>query len=64
MISAESFPRVPKEKMIFAIWHNRLVLALILYRRYIWRRDPQPAAGCDGQRQQGRRDADPGARAL
>jgi hypothetical protein len=33
------FSEVPKEKMIFAIWHNRLVLALILYRRYIWQRD-------------------------
>jgi lysophospholipid acyltransferase (LPLAT)-like uncharacterized protein len=33
------FSQVPKEKMIFAIWHNRLVLALILYRHYIWRRD-------------------------
>jgi lysophospholipid acyltransferase (LPLAT)-like uncharacterized protein len=34
------FSNVPKEKLIFSIWHNRLVLALILYRRYIARRDP------------------------
>ncbi|MFO1512284.1 MAG: lysophospholipid acyltransferase family protein [Verrucomicrobiota bacterium] len=33
------FSEVPKEKMIFAIWHNRLVLAIILYRRYISNRD-------------------------
>jgi lysophospholipid acyltransferase (LPLAT)-like uncharacterized protein len=29
----------PQEKIIFAIWHNRLALSLILYRRYIARRD-------------------------
>jgi lysophospholipid acyltransferase (LPLAT)-like uncharacterized protein len=34
------FSEVPKEKLIFAIWHNRLVLAIILYRRYISDRDP------------------------
>ena len=33
------FSEVPKEKLIFSIWHNRLVLALILYRHYISRRD-------------------------
>jgi lysophospholipid acyltransferase (LPLAT)-like uncharacterized protein len=30
---------VPQEKIIFAIWHNRLSLSLILYRRYVARRD-------------------------
>jgi lysophospholipid acyltransferase (LPLAT)-like uncharacterized protein len=34
------FSDVPQEKLIFAIWHNRLSLALILYRRYVARRDP------------------------
>ena len=33
------FSDVPQEKIIFAIWHNRLSLALILYRRYVARRD-------------------------
>jgi lysophospholipid acyltransferase (LPLAT)-like uncharacterized protein len=33
------FSEVPKERLIFAIWHNRLVLAIILYRRYISQRD-------------------------
>ncbi len=31
----------PQEKIIFAIWHNRLALALILYQRYVARRDRQ-----------------------
>src|ERR1035438_8929293 len=33
------FSDVPQEKIIFAIWHNRLALSLILYRRYVMRRD-------------------------
>ena len=33
------FSAEPPEKIIFAIWHNRLALALILYRRYVARRD-------------------------
>lgn len=33
------FSDVPQEKIIFAIWHNRLALALILYERYVARRD-------------------------
>jgi lysophospholipid acyltransferase (LPLAT)-like uncharacterized protein len=33
------FSDVPQEKIIFAVWHNRLSLSLILYRRYIARRD-------------------------
>lgn len=33
------FSAAPQKKLIFAIWHNRLALALILYRRYVARRD-------------------------
>jgi len=33
------FAKVPSEKIIFAIWHNRLALALVLYRRYVAQRD-------------------------
>ena len=33
------FSALPQEKLIFAIWHNRLALALILYQRYVARRD-------------------------
>jgi hypothetical protein len=33
------FSDVPQEKYIFVIWHNRLALALIVYRRYVARRD-------------------------
>ena len=33
------FSDAPQEKIIFAIWHNRLSLSLILYRRYVARRD-------------------------
>jgi lysophospholipid acyltransferase (LPLAT)-like uncharacterized protein len=33
------FSDVPQEKYIFAIWHNRLALSLIIYRRYVARRD-------------------------
>ena len=32
------FASAPKEKIIFAVWHNRLALALILYHRYVVRR--------------------------
>ncbi len=35
------FSDAPQEKLIFAIWHNRLALALILYHRYVARRDRQ-----------------------
>jgi hypothetical protein len=34
------FSGVPRETIIFAIWHNRLGLALALYERYL--RRPQP----------------------
>jgi len=34
------FTRPSKEKFIFAIWHNRLALSLILYRRYVGGRVP------------------------
>jgi len=37
--SSGYFSDVPQEKLIFAIWHNRLALALILYQRYVARRD-------------------------
>jgi hypothetical protein len=33
------FAAVPPEKIIFAIWHNRLVLSLVIYQRYMKRRD-------------------------
>jgi lysophospholipid acyltransferase (LPLAT)-like uncharacterized protein len=33
------FAGAPPERLIFAIWHNRLALALMLYRRYVVRRD-------------------------
>ena len=32
------FTTAPEEKIMFAIWHNRLALALILYHRYVARR--------------------------
>ena len=34
------FSEVPKEKLIFAIWHNRLALSLVMYRKYVQRRQP------------------------
>ena len=33
------FNEVPPEKVIFAIWHNRLVLSLVIYHRYVTRLD-------------------------
>ena len=33
------FHRLPPEKVVFAIWHNRLVLSLVIYHRYVTRRD-------------------------
>src|SRR5437899_1218722 len=35
------FTEVPREKIIFAIWHNRLALSLMLYRRYVVRHAPE-----------------------
>lgn len=35
------FSGAPKEKIIFAIWHNRLGLALMLYERYVRRHQPE-----------------------
>lgn len=35
------FSGVPEEKLIFAFWHNRLALAVILYRRYVSKFAPQ-----------------------
>ena len=40
--SGVRFTGAPKEKFIFAIWHNRLSLCLVLYRRYVAR--PAPAS--------------------
>jgi lysophospholipid acyltransferase (LPLAT)-like uncharacterized protein len=34
------FSGVPQEPMIFAIWHNRLALSMILLDRYVRRHDP------------------------
>lgn len=31
--------QLPPEKIIFTAWHNRLVLSLIIYHRYVTRRD-------------------------
>lgn len=33
------FSTAPSERIIFAIWHNRLVLSLVIYERYVLRRD-------------------------
>jgi lysophospholipid acyltransferase (LPLAT)-like uncharacterized protein len=35
------FTNPPKERLIFSIWHNRLALCLILYRRYLSRTVPE-----------------------
>jgi lysophospholipid acyltransferase (LPLAT)-like uncharacterized protein len=35
------FKGAPSETMIFSIWHNRLALSLILYRRYVARFTPK-----------------------
>lgn len=35
------FTEVPREKIIFAIWHNRLALSLMLYRIFVVRRAPE-----------------------
>lgn len=35
------FSGAPKETIIFAIWHNRLGLALMLYERYVRRFQPE-----------------------
>jgi lysophospholipid acyltransferase (LPLAT)-like uncharacterized protein len=37
--SSPFYSELPPEKIIFAIWHNRLVLSLIIYHRYVTRRD-------------------------
>jgi lysophospholipid acyltransferase (LPLAT)-like uncharacterized protein len=38
---AGTFTAISKEQLIFAIWHNRLALSLILYRRYLLRSAPE-----------------------
>jgi lysophospholipid acyltransferase (LPLAT)-like uncharacterized protein len=35
------FDGAPKEKIIFAIWHNRLALAAVLYQHYVLRFAPE-----------------------
>jgi hypothetical protein len=35
------FAGAPRERFIFAIWHNRLALSLMMYRRYVLRRAPE-----------------------
>jgi lysophospholipid acyltransferase (LPLAT)-like uncharacterized protein len=35
------FHGAPKEKIIFAFWHNRLALSAILYRRYVLKFAPE-----------------------
>ena len=37
---SRSFNGAPGEKFIFAVWHNRLALCLMLYRRYVVRFAP------------------------
>src|SRR2546426_2497654 len=34
------FDGEPKEAVIFAIWHNRLALSLVMFRKYVQRRQP------------------------
>jgi hypothetical protein len=38
--SSDQFRRQSPERLIFAIWHNRLALSLILYNRFVRYRDP------------------------
>jgi lysophospholipid acyltransferase (LPLAT)-like uncharacterized protein len=38
--SAELFGLPGEDRLIFAIWHNRLALALIIYNYYVRRRNP------------------------
>jgi lysophospholipid acyltransferase (LPLAT)-like uncharacterized protein len=38
---SDFFNGAPKEKIIFAIWHNRLALSAILYRKYILKFAPE-----------------------
>lgn len=33
------FSKLPTEQIVFIIWHNRLVLSLIIFQRYVKRRD-------------------------
>jgi lysophospholipid acyltransferase (LPLAT)-like uncharacterized protein len=37
---SERFGMPGKDRFIFAIWHNRLAMALIIYNRYVRRRNP------------------------
>lgn len=40
------FSGAPKEAMIFAVWHNRLALALMLYEKYVRRHQPERKFAC------------------
>lgn len=40
------FSSVPQEPMIFAVWHNRLALALMLYEKYVRRQQPDRKFAC------------------
>ena len=35
------FNGAPKERIIFAVWHNRLALSIVLYRRFVLRFAPE-----------------------
>ena len=35
------FNGAPKEKIIFAVWHNRLALSIVLYRRFVLKFAPE-----------------------
>lgn len=38
--TAELLARIRQERVIFAIWHNRLAMSLPIYNRYVRREDP------------------------
>ena len=40
------FSSVPKEAIIFAVWHNRLALSLTMYDRYVRRHQPDRKLAC------------------
>lgn len=40
------FSSVPKEAIIFAVWHNRLALSLTMYERYVRRHQPDRKLAC------------------
>jgi len=40
------FSSAPPEPIIFAVWHNRLALALMLYEKFVRRHDPTRTFAC------------------